>query len=233
MKMNSTTGSANNIFVLENVSFKYSSLNSADLALDNVSLSFEQSCFTCLNGPSGSGKTTLLQLLGLVAFPRSGSIKYHNRNVSTLSDREINQIRLFDLGFIFQHFQLFPVLTVRENVEFFLVRQNIKSDERKARVEQALKSVGLWDLKDRYPKYLSGGQQQRVGVARAFAKSPKLILADEPTASLDQTNGKLVMSLLKEMQSKNGCGVVFTSHDPVMQSYAKTTISLLDGQVVV
>lgn len=220
------------LFQIDNVSYRYPGTPADTKALQELSLKVEPSSLVCLMGPSGSGKTSLLQLMGMVTVPTTGTIIYKGNDVKKLSSKEISRIRLFELGFIFQSFQLFPMLTVIENIEFFLFQQKLETRERRLRSEHALRQVELWEFRNRFPRQLSGGQQQRVGIARAFAKRPQLVLADEPTASLDQKNGIAVMSILKEMKEQNNCTVIFTSHDPVMQKFSEQSILLVDGRRV-
>jgi len=181
-----------------------------------------------LAGPSGSGKSTLLHLLGLIEPVQSGSLLYGGQDFSALSEAEKNQFRRFDLGFIFQQFFLFDTLTALENVEYFLKNQNLTAAERLKRSEAALTQVGLASHLRKKPNEMSGGQRQRVAIARALVKNPKVILADEPTASLDQKTGREVMELLKAAAA-NGTTVIVASHDPMALSYADRIIHIQDG----
>jgi putative ABC transport system ATP-binding protein len=200
-------------------------------ALRGVDLAVERGGFYCLAGPSGSGKTTLLNLLGLVEAPQEGTLRFDGRDVAALGEREKNRIRRFRLGFIFQTFNLFPVLRADENVEYFLARQGLPRAERRTRLEQALRDVGLWEQRRQRPGELSGGQRQRVAIARALAKRPVVIIGDEPTASLDQETGRAIIDVLLGLNSRYGVTVIVSSHDPMVQSLATRRVELRDGRI--
>lgn len=218
-------------FELKDISFSYLLGKQKVPALSNISLSVDRGEFVCLLGPSGSGKTTLLNLLGLIENVQKGKYLLDGQNVKELSEKERNQIRRFKLGFIFQTFQLFPVLNAVENVDFFLARQKVPLRERQERAKEALNAVGLWSHRTKTPLEMSGGQRQRVAIARALAKSPEFILADEPTASLDQATGRDIMNLLKELNETRKMTVVLCTHDPMAQSFARRKIALVDGKI--
>ncbi len=220
------------LFEGKNVSFKYRLGSQWVEALREVSFSIAEREFVGLVGPSGSGKTTLLNLLGLIEPIQEGVIAWNGRTISGLNDRQKNTIRRHDVGFIFQTFQLFPVLSAEENVQYFLHRQRLPGGEIRSRVENALKSVGLWEHRMKRPLEMSGGQRQRVAIARALAKKPKVIFADEPTASLDQKTGADIVEILKIMNEKEGVTIVLSSHDPMVQERMKRLIRLKDGQIV-
>ena len=201
-------------------------------ALRGLDVGIERGGFYCLAGPSGSGKTTLLNLLGLIETPQEGSLLLDGRDVKSLSERQRNRIRRFRLGFIFQSFNLFPVLRAEENVEYFLVRQRLARAERKARLERALRDVGLWEQRHHRPAELSGGQRQRVAIARALAKRPEVIIGDEPTASLDQGTGRAIIDILRGLNRGYGVTVIVASHDPMVQALATHRLDLRDGRIV-
>jgi putative ABC transport system ATP-binding protein len=216
---------------VENVSRIYKIGKVETPALNGVSLTIENGEFTALVGPSGSGKTTLLQLIGVLDQPTSGKVFINGKDVSRLKKNQRADIRRGTIGFIFQFFALIPTLTAYENVELPLLLTHAKSDERKARVEELLKAVELTDRAHHKPDQLSGGQQQRVAVARALATRPSLILADEPTANLDTTNGKQIMELMTRLNQETGVTFVFATHDPRVIKYARRVITLRDGLV--
>lgn len=199
-------------------------------ALKNVSLTIDRGSFICLKGPSGSGKTTLLNILGLIEPIQKGDVLLNGQSFANLTESEKNGIRRERIGFIFQSFHLFPVLSARENVEYFLIKQGIQTGERKRRVEAALRDVGLLDHGKKRPLEMSGGQRQRVAIARAIAKQPEVILADEPTASLDQNTGRDIMEIFLKLNQERGTTIIVSSHDPMVQSFTPKHISLRDGE---
>ncbi len=201
-------------------------------ALRGVNLSVENGEFTALVGPSGSGKTTLLQIIGLLDQPTSGSVCINGKDVTHLNRDQRADLRRGAIGFIFQFFALIPTLTAYENVEMPLLLNGVKGSERRARVDEMLKAVGLSDRAHHRPDQLSGGQQQRVSVARALAIRPSLILADEPTANLDTENGKQVMELMARLNKETGTTFVFATHDPRVIKYASRVVTLRDGLIV-
>lgn len=200
-------------------------------ALDRVSVSVDEGEFTALAGPSGSGKTTLLNLMGGLDRPDSGKIKVDGRALESLSDSEMADLRLKRIGFVFQSHNLIPVLTAFENVEYILRLQGVHSKERKERVRAILNEVGLSDKLDRRPTELSGGQQQRVAVARAIVSNPAIVLADEPTASLDSRTGEHLLELMLKMNKEKKATFIFSTHDPMVMRYARRVINLHDGRV--
>lgn len=201
-------------------------------AVRGVSLEIESGDFLALAGPSGSGKTTLLNLLGVLDTPTGGDIEIGGQSTGGLSPKTLADFRNTHLGFVFQTFNLIPVLTAFENVEFPLHLRGISDPaERRERVEEILKDVGLAGLSDRRPNELSGGQQQRVAVARALIKEPTLVLADEPTANLDSVTAEEIMALMKEMNEKKGTTFIFSTHDPLVMKHAVRLVLLRDGRV--
>ncbi len=201
-------------------------------ALNGLDISLERGGFYCLAGPSGSGKTTLLNLLGLIENMQTGSLLFDGTDLSRLGEKDKNPIRRFHIGYIFQTFNLLPVLRADENVEYFLHRQGVPAQERRQRVADALNAVGLWEHRHKRPAEMSGGQRQRVGIARALAKKPDLIIGDEPTASLDQETGKGIIDTLVALNRSSGVTVILSSHDPMVQARSQHVIGLRDGQVV-
>lgn len=201
-------------------------------AVRGVSLEIEAGAFLSIAGPSGSGKTTILNLLGALDTPTSGTIKIGERETGGLSKKMLADFRNTHLGFVFQTFNLIPVLTVQENVELPLQLHGIAEKEKRlARVKRILEEVGLSGLADRRPNELSGGQQQRVAIARALVKEPTLVLADEPTANLDSTTANEIMALMLAMNKKHGTTFVFSTHDPLVMGHASRLVRLHDGQV--
>ncbi len=201
-------------------------------ALDGVDLTIDAGEFTVLAGPSGSGKTTLLNLVGALDVPTSGQVLVEGRDLGALGGHGLSEMRLRRIGFVFQSYNLIPVLSAYENAEYVLLLQNVAATERKKRVTELLKAVGLEGLEHRRPAELSGGQQQRVAVARALAGQPALVLADEPTANLDSKTGAALMDLMHELCRDRGVTFLFSSHDPMVIDRAERLIRLEDGRVV-
>lgn len=216
---------------IENVTRKYQIGKVETQALRGVSLSIESGEFTALVGPSGSGKTTLLQMIGCLDQPTSGRVFINNKEVTTLNRNQRADMRRGTIGFVFQFFALIPTLTAYENVEMPLLLNGHSPKERRERVMELLKAVDLADRANNRPDQLSGGQQQRIAVARALAPKPTLILADEPTANLDTTNGKQVMEIMQRLNQETGVTFVFATHDPRVISYAKRVVTLRDGVI--
>jgi len=200
-------------------------------ALRGVELTVEAGDFAALVGPSGSGKSTLLNLIGTLDKPTSGSIQVAGQEVSTLDRAASANFRLKHIGFVFQAYNLLPVLTAYENAEYTLMLQGMPVSERKAVVGPLLERVGLEGMFDRKPHELSGGQQQRVAVARALASKPSLVLADEPTANLDSETGEALLDLMVELNQQDGVTFVFASHDPAVVSRVRRVVTLRDGLV--
>jgi putative ABC transport system ATP-binding protein len=188
--------------------------------------------FVCIAGPSGSGKTTLLNLMGAVDFPSAGSVRISGKLTSGLSPADSARLRLENIGFIFQSYNLIPVLSAFENIEYVLLLKGMAAAERKERVTAALISVGLKDMMRKLPKEMSGGQQQRVAVARAIVATPPIVLADEPTANLDSATGRELVELLRGLNSSRGMTFVFSSHDPMVIEQAGRIITLRDGLIM-
>jgi len=200
-------------------------------ALRGVDLDIEPGEFTVLMGPSGSGKTTLLNQIGALDLPDGGSIKIEGRELSGMSNSELAKLRLERIGFVFQAYNLIPVLSAYENAEFVLLMQGVDKAERKRRVMETLHSVGLEGMEHRRPSELSGGQQQRVAVARAIAGGPALVLADEPTANLDSATGYELIETMRKLNEEKGVTFVFATHDPKVMEHARRIVRLVDGVI--
>jgi len=201
-------------------------------ALRGITLSIEPGEFTVLAGSSGSGKTTLLNLIGALDKPTSGSIKLRGRELSKMSGHELAELRLREIGFVFQAYNLVPVLSAYENAEYVLLLQGIPAAERRKQVMEVLDKVGLKGLEKRLPAEFSGGQQQRVAVARAIAPKPTIVLADEPTANLDSKMGAELIELMHDLNQDYGVTFVFSSHDPKVIQRAARLIRLEDGRII-
>ena len=197
-----------------------------------MTLTFEQGEFVVLAGPSGSGKTTLLNMVGGLTRPSEGGIWIDGIDVTALSERDLARLRLERLGFVFQAYNLLPVLTALENAEFTLLLRDVPADQRRARVEKLFERIGMGGLEDRRPGKLSGGQQQRVAVARAVVGEPALVLADEPTANLDTATSTALIDLMAELNRDLGTTFVFATHDTRLMDRARRVIRLVDGAVV-
>ena len=201
-------------------------------ALDHVSIEIAKGEFVCLSAPSGGGKTTLLNAIGGLDIPDSGEIYVDGRRIDNLSKGDLADLRLRQIGFVFQAYNLIPVLTAQENVEFVMQVQGVAANERNEKAKAILKEVGLEGLENRRPAEMSGGQQQRVAVARAVASRPALILADEPTANLDSKTSDELMELFTELNENHGSTFIIASHDQRVMNYAKRLIRMLDGRIV-
>jgi putative ABC transport system ATP-binding protein len=200
-------------------------------AVNNVHLHLEKGEFTALVGPSGSGKTTLLNILGGLDKPDTGQVFVSGIDITSLSGNRLIDFRLHNIGFIFQSFNLIPVLTARENIEFILLLQNVGKMERNERVNQLLQEVGLSDKADSRPAELSGGQQQRVAVARALASKPRFILADEPTANLDSKSAAKLLNIMAKLNREEDMTFIFSTHDQRVIERARRVITLVDGKI--
>ncbi|MEZ4238355.1 MAG: ABC transporter ATP-binding protein [Myxococcota bacterium] len=200
-------------------------------ALRGVDLDIESGEFTALMGPSGSGKTTLLNLIGALDEPTAGTVTVGGQDLTKLSRGQLSDLRLNQLGFIFQAYNLIPVLSAYENAEFVLMLRGVPAEERRRRVMQTLADVGLAGLENRRPNELSGGQQQQVAVARAIAGKPSLVLADEPTANLDSKTSHGLIELMAELNRTHGVTFVFATHDPRVMDAARRVVRMVDGQI--
>jgi putative ABC transport system ATP-binding protein len=217
--------------VLKGVSRTYR-LDSVDVpALIDINLVILPNRFTVISGQSGSGKTTLLNLIGCIDRPDQGTIMVGGKPVQTMDDDSLSDFRARQLGFIFQNFNLLPVLTAFENVEYPLVLTGMAPAKRRARVEKLLDAVGLADRANNRPGQLSGGQRQRVAIARALARRPQLVLADEPTANLDSKTGTEIIELMRSMQQRHHVSFIFSSHDPKVLEAADDAVHIHDGRI--
>ena len=201
-------------------------------ALDHVTLQMESGSFVCLSGPSGSGKTTLLNMVGGLDQLDSGEISIDGQRVDRLAKGPLADLRLHHIGFVFQAYNLIPVLSARENVEFVMQVQGVAARERRRKSMAILREVGLDGMEDRRPSQLSGGQQQRVAVARAIVSQPKLVLADEPTANLDSVAAGHLMELFVELNLNHGVTFLISTHDERVMRYARRLIRMRDGSVI-
>ncbi len=201
-------------------------------ALDHVSIEIAKGGFVCLSAPSGGGKTTLLNAIGGLDIPDSGEVYIAEQRIDNLSKGDLADLRLRQIGFVFQAYNLIPVLTAIENVEFVMQVQGVAASDRREKARSILKEVGLSGLEDRRPAQMSGGQQQRVAVARAIASRPALILADEPTANLDSKTSDGLMELFTELNEHHDTTFIIASHDQRVMNYAKRLVRMLDGRIV-
>ena len=200
-------------------------------ALAGIDLEIRPDCFTVISGASGSGKTTLLNVIGCIDLPDTGEVEVAGQPVQKLSDDALSDFRARHIGFVFQNFNLLPVLTAYENIEYPLLLTRVPAAERKRRVDAMLEAVGLADRAGNYPGQLSGGQRQRVAIARALAPSPQLVLADEPTANLDSVTGASIIALMRDMQRELHVSFVFSSHDPKVLEAADDAVMIADGRI--
>ncbi len=200
-------------------------------AIRGIDLTIRRGEFTAIVGPSGSGKTTFLNIISGLDFPSDGEVWLAGKKLSAMSGRELSDFRRDRIGFIFQAYNLIPVLTVEENVEYIMLLQGIAKEERHRRVETILAELGLEGFTDRLPTRLSGGQQQRVAVARAMVSRPSLILADEPTANLDSRAGAELLDMMRELNEKSGITFIFSTHDKQIMERARRLVTLKDGKI--
>ena len=201
-------------------------------AVKQVDLSISEGEFTAIVGPSGSGKTTLFNMIGGLDEITAGNVEIDGTNISNLKENELIDFRLKHIGFVFQAYNLIPVLTAKENVAFIMLLQGLSEEERMQRSEDLLKQVGLGDKFDSRPNQLSGGQQQRVAVARALASKPRFILADEPTANLDSQSTSTLLDLMAEMNKKENITFLFSTHDQRVIDKARRVITIEDGKII-
>jgi putative ABC transport system ATP-binding protein len=217
---------------LDDVGKDYGNGKLETVALTDVSFAVEAGEFLSIAGPSGSGKTTLLNLIGCLDRPSAGRIFLEGEEVTAAPKERLADIRRSRIGFVFQAFNLIPVLSARENVELPLILAGMADRKRRrATVDDLLATVGLADLMERRPAQLSGGQQQRVAVARALVKKPALVLADEPTANLDSKNGEAILTLMRELNQKLGTTFIFSTHDRMVMDFARRLIQIHDGRI--
>ena len=220
-----------NVVETKNLEKIYSDADLEVRAVDGVSLNIEDGEFTAIVGPSGSGKTTLLNIIGGLDTPNRGSVKVASHELTGMSKSDLIDFRLHNIGFVFQSYNLIPVLTAYENIEFVMLLQNRSLKERKQRVEELLEAVGIAEKSNKRPSQLSGGQQQRIAVARALAPKPKFILADEPTANLDSKSTTRLLDIMERLNLKEGITFLFSTHDQRVIDRARRVVTLTDGKI--
>jgi len=221
-----------NIIESHNLSKVYNPDTIPVYAVNGVDLHIEEGEFTALVGPSGSGKTTLLNLIGGLDYPTSGDVKIDGIDITKMSENKLIDFRLKNIGFVFQSYNLIPVLTASENVEFVMLMQKTPKREREQRAIDLLKEVGLEDKLNNRPTELSGGQQQRVAVARALASKPRFILADEPTANLDSKSTENLLEIMAKLNREDKMTFIFSTHDQRVIDKARRVVTLVDGRIV-
>ncbi|HYZ92040.1 MAG TPA: ABC transporter ATP-binding protein [Actinomycetota bacterium] len=219
------------ILVARDLVKEYRSDGSVTKALDGVTIDVDPGSFTAVMGPSGSGKSTLLHLLGGLDSPTSGDVLLEGKPLSGLADKEVTLARRGTVGFVFQFFNLVPVLSVAENIALPLVIAGTSPDGYRARLDEVIEQVGLTDCADKLPSQVSGGQHQRTAIARAILPSPAVVLADEPTGNLDTRTGQQILQLLKDLQQQHGQTIVIVTHDPRAAAFGEEVIYLEDGRV--
>jgi putative ABC transport system ATP-binding protein len=200
-------------------------------AVRGITISIGVGDFVVVAGPSGCGKTTLLNMLGGLTRPSRGRVWIGNEDLTDLSDKNLARLRLTQVGFVFQAYNLLPVLTASENAEFVLLLSGLPEHERRRRIETIFRAIGIGGLEDRFPAKLSGGEQQRVAVARAVVSEPTLVLADEPTANLDRAASDALLDLMVDLNRQRGTTFVFATHDPALMDRAKRIVRLVDGRI--
>ena len=221
----------NDVIVTEGVTKVYAADGIPVNALGGIDLTIRSGEFTALMGPSGSGKTTFLNIISGLDNPTEGKVWLAGKVLSDMSGNELSDFRRDNIGFIFQAYNLIPVLTVEENIEYIMLLQGVSKAERHERVTSMLESVGLKGLANRNPTQLSGGQQQRVAIARAMVSKPAIILADEPTANLDSKTGADLLAIMNRLNVETGMTFIFSTHDPMVKESARRLITLHDGQI--
>ena len=219
------------VIITQEITKVYSESDVPVEALRGIALTIRSGEFTALVGPSGSGKTTLLNIISGLDSPTGGKVWLSGKVLSEMSGNELSDFRRDNIGFIFQAYNLIPVLTVEENVEYIMLLQSVPKAERHKRVVAMLEEVGLVGFADRKPPQLSGGQQQRVAIARAMVSHPTIILADEPTANLDSKTGEDLLSMMNRLNTQTGMTFVFSTHDQMVMNSARRLITLKDGQI--
>ena len=219
------------VIKVENVTRTYKTGEIEVHALRGVDLTIRKGEFTAIAGPSGSGKTTLLNIIGGLDTPSSGDVVLGGKLISKMSGSELSNFRRDHVGFIFQSYNLIPVLTVEENIEFVMLLQGVERSLRSKKVKEILEVIGLTGSHDRLPSQLSGGQQQRVAVARAIVSEPDIILADEPTANLDSVTGSALLDMMKKLNEEKGITFIFSTHDKMIMERAKRLVKLHDGKI--
>ncbi len=221
-----------NIIEIKNLHKVYNGDSVSVHAVNGVNISFEEGEFTAIVGPSGSGKTTLLNIIGGLDDATEGNVEIDGININELPARKLTDFRMKNIGFVFQAYNLIPVLTASENVEFIMHLQGHNKNVRDARTSELLKAVGLGEMMDRRPSKLSGGQQQRVAVARALASKPKFVLADEPTANLDSHSTENLLEIMEELNKEEKITFIFSTHDQRVVNKARRVITIEDGKII-
>ena len=220
------------ILQLDKVTKTYKKGDNEVHALGGVDLSIDSGEFLAIVGPSGSGKTTLLNIVGCLDSPTSGSVQYNGQFLGGMNENQLSDYRKQHISFIFQSYNLIPVLTVRENVELPLViERKLSKSETRAKADKVIAQVGLAGPEDRFPRELSGGQEQRVAIARALVKDPYIVLADEPTANLDSRMAEEIVDIMREINKGSGATFIFSTHDPLVQKHARRIVTIRDGSV--
>jgi len=217
--------------VSEGIRKVYQENTVATEALRGIDFKMEAGEFTALFGPSGSGKTTLLNIIGGLDRPTSGKVRLKDKEITGMKESELSRLRLFKIGFVFQSYNLIPVLTALENVEYVLVLQRLPKKERQERAIKLLEKLGLGELIHKRPTEMSGGEQQRVAVARAIVHFPELVLADEPTANLDTKTAHELMEMMARLNQEKGITFLFSTHDPMVMEHARRLVELRDGRI--
>jgi putative ABC transport system ATP-binding protein len=220
-----------NIIVTEKLKKDFRADGNIIHAVRNIDFTVKSGEFTAIVGPSGSGKTTFLNLISGLDTPTAGKIWLNDKQITEMSGNELSDFRRDHIGFIFQAYNLIPVLTVKENIEYIMLLQGITKEDRYNNVMDILKEIGMEGFEKRFPPKLSGGQQQRVAIARAMVSKPELILADEPTANLDQKTGAELLDMMRELNKKTGMTFLFSTHDPMVMERADRVVTLVDGQI--
>jgi putative ABC transport system ATP-binding protein len=221
-----------NAVSVQNISKRYQIGKVYFDALKDVTVDIEQGEIVCLMGPSGSGKTTFLNIISCIDSYDNGTVRIMEKDMTRMRDSEMSEFRNKTLGFIFQSFNLIPVLNAFENIEYPLILQKVPKKERNIRVEKVLEEVGLKELKKNKPDELSGGQRQRVAIARALITSPAIVIADEPTSALDHKTGTDIMNLMKNINQIHKTTLIFSTHDSLVSKYSTRIVRLLDGSVI-
>ncbi|WP_320112436.1 ABC transporter ATP-binding protein [Draconibacterium orientale] len=220
------------IIEIKNLHKVYNGSSVSVHAVNGINMSVEEGEFTAIVGPSGSGKTTLLNVIGGLDDATEGSVEIDGVKINDLSSRKLTDFRMKNIGFVFQAYNLIPVLTAKENVEFIMHLQGRKKVDRDARTSELLKAVGLGEMMDRRPSKLSGGQQQRVAVARALASKPKFVLADEPTANLDSHSTENLLDIMEKLNKEEKITFLFSTHDQRVVNKARRVITIEDGKII-
>lgn len=220
------------LYKLEKIEYSYDWNQKKVNVLNGINLELQEESFSCFVGPSGVGKTTLLNLMGLIEHPSRGELSFLGQSVGHLTENELERLRLEKLGFVFQSFYLIPTLTALENSSYFLPHLGLSPEKAKVRAAEVLDLLGLSDHLHKRPLELSGGQRQRVAIARALVKNPQVVLADEPTASLDSETAEKIIKAFQEIQKTNKTSFIFSTHDPRLVGYANRIYRMNNGQIL-